>query len=290
MWKKLVKQKDREKINVCFGIDDNYAQHCAVTIASILMNSDSFFHIYILHTDLSPESRNKLVSLTKVKKFEISFVKIPSETFDRCYVPSNTHFSVATYFRLVIPSSLPNQKRVIYLDSDVIVNRDLADLWAVSLGNSYIGACNVLRYKENWKRLKFSCGRPYINAGVMVLNIKKMRDDGIEDKFFELIEKYPGKLENVDQDVINLVIGGINGGIKLLKQNWNTEIRSDVNYNKEYIKIVEDPYIIHYVANEKPWNSESKQLYKEKYWEYNNYLQERTQNRFGNWCSRLFGR
>ncbi|GAB6268722.1 MAG: hypothetical protein STSR0002_14640 [Smithella sp.] len=260
--------KEFDKINICFAIDDKYTEHCSVAIVSILKNSSSLFHFFILNSRLNIENKQKIERLKNIKNFNITFIEVKLNHFENCYLPPGSHFSLVNYYRLKIASLLPHLDKVIYLDSDIIANRDLRELWEISLEGYYVGACKAMTYESNSERLGLSTGAPYINSGVLVLNLKKIRKNRIEDKFFDCIKKNPKVIRNVDQDIINLVLLEASDGIKQLRQNWNTEIRTDIPFEKVYLPIISEPYIIHFITGDKPWNPDSKQLYKEKYWEY----------------------
>jgi lipopolysaccharide biosynthesis glycosyltransferase/glycosyltransferase involved in cell wall biosynthesis len=275
--------KGLDKINICFAIDDKYAEHCSVAIVSILKNSCSMFHFYILNSGLSIENKQNIERLKNIRTFEITFIEVNLNHFENCYLPPGAHFSLANYYRLKVASLLPHLDKVIYLDSDIIANRDLRELWEISLEDYSVGACKAMTYESNSERLGLSTRAPYINSGVLVLNLKKIRKNKIEDKFFNCIKENPERMQNVDQDVINLVLLEASDGIKQLQQNWNTEYRTDQPFKKEYLPILNEPYIIHFVTGDKPWNPDSKQLHKEKYWEYRKYIEPWT---FDQWQSR----
>lgn len=257
-----------DEINICFVIDDNYAEHCAVTIASILLNSDSVFHFHVLYNDLSLKNKNRLDNLKKIKNFEITFVTVDLMDFKECYLQPNSHFTVATYFRLKIASLLPDIDKIIYLDSDTVVNRDLKELWSIAFDDAYIIACKTIAHESNCKRLGLPTGTPCINAGVMVLDLNKMRKHGLENIFFECLKQNIDKLKYADQDVINLVLSNDKGAIKHIQQNWNMEDATCLVYKEDYLPILDDPYIIHFMTGEKPWLPNSRQRFKEKYWQY----------------------
>jgi lipopolysaccharide biosynthesis glycosyltransferase len=253
---------NQNKINICFSIDNKYVKQCATVIASILSKSDSPFHFFILNLDIGIENKKIFENIKNIKDFEITFVDINCNDFDGCYIPPNSHFSIANYFRLKVSTLLSNLNKVIYLDSDIIVNRNLKELWDIPFDGSYILACKSMTYERNCLRLKLPEGTPYINSGVIVFDLEKIRRDKIEDKFFDCIMENPEIMQNVDQDVINIVLFKFKNGIKQLKQNWNVEVRTDELFKKEYIQFVNNPYIIHYLTKDKPWNPGSKQIYK----------------------------
>jgi lipopolysaccharide biosynthesis glycosyltransferase len=104
-----------------------------------------------------------------------------------------------------------------------------------------------MTHEQNSKRLNLPKSSPYINSGVLVLNLKKMREKNIENKFFNFVEKNNFAIRNVDQDVINLVLHKENERIMLIRQNWNTEVRSDIKPKGIYTNYKKSIYnTIHY--------------------------------------------
>jgi len=82
-----------ETINICFAIDEKFVKPCAVAIMSILKNSNSPFHFYILHSGIDENKKQSLGFLKKIKNFKITFVEVSLKSFEKCYVPPQTHFT-----------------------------------------------------------------------------------------------------------------------------------------------------------------------------------------------------
>lgn len=259
--------KIEKEINICFAIDKNYVDYCGTAIVSILKNSNANFHFFILNSGLEEFDKNKILSLKKIKYFEIEFIEVSMDFYINFYLPPNSHFSKINYVRLFLSSILINLNKVIYLDSDLIVFKDISDLWNVQLENYYVMGSKSITSEENSFRLNLGNNFSYINAGVLVFNLEKIRKNKIEEKFLSLIKK--NSFKNCDQDVLNIIFSKEKTGIKYIDCNWNTEIRNDV-FKKDYLSIIKNPYIAHFVTGDKPWNKESKQLYKEKFFYYYN--------------------
>lgn len=133
--------------------------------------------------------------------------------------------------RLVFTKLLPNDNRVLYLDVDTIVWGDISELWATSLNGNYImGALEPDRSKINV---------PYLNSGVLMMNLAWLRRDGLDDKMIEMINTIPFPFP--DQDVLNQVCWPY---VKTIDSKWNA---------CDYTEPTDDPRIIH-LANVKNWN------------------------------------
>ena len=112
------------RINVSLACDNNYAKYAGVVIASILANAnkDDNLFFYILDGGISAEYKQQILSLKKIKDCEISFIAI-DETLFEDYKKVQTHFYITlpTYYRLKLPSLLPDIDRIIYFDCDFVI-------------------------------------------------------------------------------------------------------------------------------------------------------------------------
>ena len=233
-----------ENINVCLAFDDNYAKYAGVVIASILSNAapEDKLHFYLLDGGVSVENREKILKLKNLHDCEIDFIEIDESLFeDYKKVKTHVYITLATYYRLKITSLLPDVDRIIYLDCDVVVNSSLKELFESSLGESSFAGVNDL----NLRMVRKNPG--YVNAGMLVMDLKNIRKYGIEEKFLEYTKENVDKISCGDQEIINEVC---KGDIVLLDERWNVQSSNFVN-RSSYTK---NPRIIHFVARKKPWH------------------------------------
>lgn len=236
-------------IHLCLACDDNYAKHCAVTVASIIKNvsTNNFLHFYIMSSSLSSANKRKIQkSLSGYS--DITFLDIDETTFANCPIRSDFHLTVETYFRLKIASLFPNLDKILYLDSDIVVLGDISQIWKLDIDDCYI-ACvpdaGGKKYKKIFSQyVDFDESFLYYNAGVLLVNLKKWRSDEIEFAFFEHLNNYKETLLFADQDVLNCVI---NKNIRYLDKIWNVQLSG-------YNSLLDGAKIIHYVSGNKPWN------------------------------------
>ena len=126
------------KIHIVFSCNNDYAQHLAVTIASILKNSkkDEKFAFYILDGGISEENKYKINLLAKIKTFEIFYIQVNSQIFFTSF--KNTiwgHISIETYFRYLIPQFFQHLDKILYLDVDIVVNDSLQKFYNIDFYN-----------------------------------------------------------------------------------------------------------------------------------------------------------
>lgn len=256
------------EIPIFFTIDDGYAPFLAVALNSAIKNSNSDrnYRAIVLHQDLSETNISKLQSLqTDNFKIELIPMKANFEALDdrmsnrlRC-----DYFTLTIYFRLFIPAMFPQYDKGIYIDSDVVLTDDIAKLFDIDIGDNYIGACNdlsiadippLVAYTENAIGVK---AKEYINSGVLLMNLKKLRDSDLEGHFLDLLSTYHFDSIAPDQDYLNAMC---NGKIYYLDEAW------DAMPNNAKPQL-EKTYLIHYNLFSKPWCYDGVQ-YEKEFWEY----------------------
>lgn len=255
-------------IPVFFTIDNSYAPFLAVALHSAVQNAsaDRHYKAIILHQDVSEENRRRISSLAK-PNFEIEFVPMQSGLESITDRMSNRlrcdYFTLTIYFRLFIPAMFPEFDKAIYIDSDVVIPGDLAQLYDTDLGDNYIAACPdhsiedvepLVRY--TMEAVGMEKGK-YINSGVLLMNLKALREKDFDKHFLNLLNTYHLDCIAPDQDYLNALC---HGKIHYLPECWDAM----PNDNKPALK---DAKIIHYNLFSKPWCYDGVQ-YGEEFWRY----------------------
>jgi lipopolysaccharide biosynthesis glycosyltransferase len=274
---------ETEHIVLVCAADDNYAMQLAVTVRSALINlkSDRQILLFIIDGGIKKHNKKKILKSLNSEKCEVKFIQITDSLLrdiEEVHKPQSSesvitkadYVSIASFYRLLIPELLPNHfEKAIYLDSDLVVRRNLEQLWQTQLGENYVLAAQDtwIPYISsptgllNYQKLGISPDLKYFNAGVLVINLKKWRSDGISAK---AINYFKQNLEYVgwyDQGVLNALLAGQWGE---LDPRWNCSPSNVYGFSswKEspfteevYNNLIGDPYIIHYVSNKKPWTS-----------------------------------
>ena len=232
-----------ENINVCIASDDNYAIYVGVLVASILKNArfNEYLNIYILDGGITEQKKAEILSLKSIKDCNIQFVNIDLNLYaEYRKVPKLEVVSFATFYRLRLPSMLSHVPRVIYLDCDMVVETSLKDLYETDLGDCYIAGCKDI----GWKKA-FHKKHNYVNAGMLVFDLDKMRENNIEDAFLNYTKNNINDLKYYDQDIINY---SCEGKIKILDDAWNVQSSNFTNRST----YTNNPKIIHFIAKRKP--------------------------------------
>ena len=158
------------------------------------------------------------------------------------------HFSVASYYRLFIASLFPQYDKIVYLDCDLVVLGDIAELYNTELGVNILGAvadqfvCNTKEFRRYAQKAVGVDPDRYFNTGVMLISLEQFRKNNIENKFIQLITQYDFDLLDPDQAYLNYLCFG---KTHMLPNGWNkapTMIPCEGNKN-----------IAHYNLYKKPW-------------------------------------
>lgn len=245
-------------INVCLACDNNYAKYAGVVVASVLANSknDESLNFYILDGGISESKKTEILSLKSIKDCKIEFVQIDEAMFeDYKKVATHKYISIATYYRLRLATLLPEVERIIYFDCDMVVNSSLNNLFNVELGE------NVIAGVRDINKRMLQQNPSYINAGMVLFDLNKIREENIEQKFYDYTNENFETIKMGDQTIINEVL---KGRIKIVEDEWNVQSSNFTN-RSSYTK---HPYIIHYVAKRKPWHFGSFSVHRQLYFKY----------------------
>jgi len=251
-------------MNIVFAINKSYKDILSVLLLSILENnSQEFIHFYILNTDFDEKDKKNYDYLHKsFKNFEISFLKPDASKFKDLKLNIG-YISIEAYYRYSIAELLSNEDRALYLDADTIVNGSLSELYHTDLGNNYMAGVRdlcieELGYKE---KIDMSENDLYINSGVLLLNLKKMRADNLEQTLLNNTNNLKDIIEIQDQDVINITC---KGKIKEIDSIYNFTHANVSKEKKKHDRAV----IIHYTGKIKAWDKDSINKMKNIWWKY----------------------
>ncbi|MGN0031855.1 MAG: glycosyltransferase [Candidatus Gastranaerophilaceae bacterium] len=248
-------------INICLSSDNNYSQYAGVVIASVLLNlnNDDYVKFYILDGGIDDNNKEKILSLKNIKQCEINFVPIDEKLFES-YKTIGTHayISLSTYYRLKLASLLPFIDKILYLDCDIIVKENISELFNTDIEDFYAaGVVDTAMKSSGWVP-KLENDNKYFNAGVLLFNLAKIRQDNIEQKFEEYTKKEFENIKVGDQQILNVVC---QGKIKEINSEWNVQSSNFVN-RSDYTNT---PKIVHYIGKQKPWIFGSMNFWKNLY-------------------------
>lgn len=259
----FAKENISDTIEIAMATDNNYTYQTIVAMTSILENKskNTFVNFHVM---LSEDFDN--VNKEKIKSLQNSYSNCCVNILDMNSVPDEAkvsgHVSKAAYFRLNLPNLLPQLEKVLYIDTDIIAMEDISKLYNTNIDDYYIGAMNHASIQRKDTDF-FGVGKRniYVNSGVVLMNLKKIREDDIENKFYQFIldNKDNNDWQQHDQDVINVVCYG---KIFILPLRYNamqhTLCHKSLKFwygEKEFKESFEKPAIIHFSGNDKPWKN-----------------------------------
>lgn len=252
-------------IPVFFATDNNYAPFVAVTLESILENcsKEYSYHFHVLTTNLDKEYEEK-ISKYASEDVKIEFISLRSMlTKIKVKFHLRDYYSIETYYRFFIPNMFPQYDKVLYLDCDIAVLGDIAELYNTDISDCLLGAVSeevMTEVKVFGDYVEKALDVPvnqYFNAGIMVMNLKELRKENIEEKFFNLINRFMFRVTQ-DEDYLNVLC---KNRVKMLDLGWNKTAFKNEKFDDKNLKL------IHYKINWKPWKNKNV-LYEEYFWKY----------------------
>ena len=177
-------------VPVVFAADDNYVPMLTTTIYSMLKNASAnrSYDVIVLERNISDENKQNITKfLAKFSNATVRFYDVSRYLAGFNLTTSNAHISVETYYRFIIQEALPFYSKLLYLDCDLVVNGDVAELFDTEMGDNaiaavpdidFIGNLNMkdgIRSEYVRKQLHMRDAYGYFQAGVLVMNLDRMR-------------------------------------------------------------------------------------------------------------------
>ncbi|WP_406538394.1 glycosyltransferase family 8 protein [Fibrobacter sp.] len=278
-------------IEIVLCTDDNYVMPTSVLINSIsVTNPETEIHYNIVSSGLSDSAKRKLSNNLVGKKACIDFYTANQEILNGCPIRPGEHISIASYFRLLLPTILPkNIDKVLYMDGDTVCVDEITSLWNTSLENFAAAAvpdmhCDDIRILN---RLSLTESCEYYNAGIMLINLDWWRKNDVQNKSIYFATHNKDICTYHDQDVLNVIL---QGAIKTLSIRYNfqehfLEKKEDLFIDKKYYDdldySLQNPVIIHYTGQKKPWHNECFNPLKDV-WRFFFYMSEWRKQKFTN--------
>lgn len=270
-------------INIIFSSDDNYAQHTAVAMASILLNTSSPAKVrfFIIDDGITDDKKCKIKNTVERLQSAVEFITVKNTQLMQGFVSGE--ISRACYFRIDIPNILPADiQKVIYLDCDLLLYDDIQILWNIDIENYPIAAvCDYgIMASKRLRRQKAECiGLPYqadyFNSGVLVMNLDEWRKSDYSSKVICVVQN--NRFPNHDQDALNKVF--MNNWY-VLPLRWNVippvfnlfiKILKNKFMRENAIIAKKNPAIFHYAGGYKAWEYKLYQGFNDQYYKYLTY-------------------
>lgn len=257
-------------IPVVFATDENYVPYCGVAVSSLIHNAcrNNLYEISVLYDHLSDASCRRL----EQQSTDYAHVRCICihDYITELKVQEYNHLTIASAYRLIIPDVLSQYEKILYLDSDIVVDTDIAELYNTDIGENILGAVHGYFKKDDGefmlKHITQTLGidvNNFFNAGILLMNRKALKENKVTEKCFSLLSKRTD-LYFMDQCAMNIVC---EGKVFFLPEKWNFEWQYLFSAEEHGFKEMNHLGIIHYDGIEKPWDYPG-QVLAEKFWSY----------------------
>jgi lipopolysaccharide biosynthesis glycosyltransferase len=239
-------------IPVLLACDGGYAAQLATCLRSMVESNSSGWpmEIHVLVADFPAHARQKVLSSLPPGSASVRWIDADINRF--AGLTTMDHVSRMTFARLLIPDVMPAEtSRLLYLDADILVLKDLTALFAIDLEGSPLGAvADPLDAQVKTNPAAFA-GVPrvksYFNAGVLLIDLQRWRDERISEKALAYLQIFPSTPYS-DQDALNVVC---DGGWKELEMRWIYQGHLETRVAD--LSELRQPAIVHFVTSMKPW-------------------------------------
>lgn len=263
---------EKDYVPIVFSVSDDYCKYLSVTLQSVIeaSSADKNYDIIVLETDISDENK-KILKNQMPSNFSIRFYNMIS--IEEKYNLKSWFYSgrlpSIVYSRLFVTEILQGYKKCVYLDVDLVVQKDIYEFYQNDVEGCYLGAVrDILQtcpdmqvYFKTWLRMKDPLNN-YFNSGVLLFNLELMEQDNLIKKFLHY-----SQINNkfyLDQNILNVAC---EGKVKYLSPKWNAI--TSLYYKENYCKPYDSPFehfceninvflndninISHYASDTKPW-------------------------------------
>ena len=268
-------------IQIATACDQRFAMPLTVAIRSLLdsYSGGSSIHLHIVAGGFDDALRRRCETSWPAG-CEVTWHEPPDLSSYR--LPLSDRLPVQTYHRLVVPQLLKEYDRAIYLDADTLVLRDITELWQTDLGDAIVAgaqdlscpwfdfAASMPNYElarrfllpeppiPNLRQLGLDPRSPYINAGILVIDLQKWRAANLTEELIRFTEAHFEHNVSADQYAINCCLTTRR---TLIDPRWN-QLQSFFKYPswrespfdaETFRQLQEDPWIAHFAGEGKPW-------------------------------------
>lgn len=262
-----------ETIHVVAATDDNYAQHLTVMLMSLFASCRS--RPVQVHVLVPPSftMRGHVEDALKADASRVEFISVADSTVRQ--LKTSVSLPPSSYYRVLVGEILPaSVRRIVYLDCDLLVRSDLADMWDAPLGNNIAAACpdtggdaGIVLHVLDLPKTAL-----YFNSGVMLIDLDRWRRENVGQQVIDFAREHPDLLTWGDQCALNWVL---RDRWKPLGNEWNVQtpsfgcgVKGDLYFYKPAPPAAMAGRIIHFTGWGRPWNYMSEHPFKPLYQHY----------------------
>lgn len=263
-------------MDIITSADDKYTIPLGVMLTSLFENASSItlITVYIIDCGISPIKKEQLSLIAEKYGVNLRFLEINQNEFKDFKICG--YINTTAYYRLKVPDLLDNSiEKALYLDCDLIIKEDISKLWNTDISQHHLAAVVDLGIDSGdyFTDTKIRLGIPdryhYFNSGVMLINLALWRRDNIHQRVIEFITSNPDRIVVCEQDGLNAIL--FDKWLSLpLTWNQQPHVYTLIKRSKDpdYIEAINNPSIIHYIGQSKPWQYSDAHPLKKEYYKY----------------------
>ena len=262
-------------MDILVTLDRNYLRPLAVMLKSLAVHHRNRpVRVYVLHRSLLPEDFIRLEKAINAPELEL--INLPAGDSLLADAPTTDRYPLEIYDRIFAARYLPQDlEQVLYLDPDLVVNGPLDDLWELDLEDNWFGAASHVAKGLEWMnavRLQSETPGPYINSGVLLMNLPLLRREQQLQPVLDYVRDHRRTLFLPDQDVISALYGDKILRLNPYRYNMTERLFTAASLSPrgplELSWVREHSRIIHYCGRNKPWKDHYLGKLDCFYWEY----------------------
>lgn len=248
-------------MNILVTLDSGYIYPLCTMLRSLVDNNKGeAINLYVAHSSLTEQDFAQIKFALGTSDTEVYPIKLDDTLFENA--PTKSRITKETYYRIFAPLYLPKSvDRILYIDPDTIILNALYFFYNTDFGSNFIiGAKHFDGVVDVWNKFRLTMTKSdhYINAGVMLMNIEKMRSEVTAKKIFDCVKKNYLRLFLADQDVINILFDGkiatFSEYIINLDERCFKRLLSHMPLKEALAYTEKNTMIVHFNGKEKPWN------------------------------------
>lgn len=245
-------------INLAIAINRKYVRYAYVMLTSFLLHHSVPVTVFVMHRDLLPEDMDTLNQLASGYPVTFEYTYVPDSLMPSAEILATSAWGPEAYYRLAITDLLPPEiDRVLYLDTDMIINHPLNDMYFCDFAGKRIAACKehfctapYHNYRDDLFKELIPDDFCYFNSGTILYDLTALRMDCSFKSYMDLAERLNYKIQFPDQDLLNY---RHHKDVLFLDTTYNLNARYGCNYyNMHYEDMKKETAVIHY-ASSKPW-------------------------------------
>lgn len=241
-------------MNIALVFSPNWAKYVTVELYAIYKTNPAPIRVFLISDALDSDSLKAFEQVQKHFGKDYHYIYLNLEELYKQLIPSDinvsSRFTKYTLYRLMLPKIL-DVDRLLYIDTDAIVNADLSSFYNLEFENNLIAGVidqgiRIPQYKSILDNIGFTVEEPYLNAGVLLFNWAEIRKLNLVDTWLK--EVNTKRYGCHDQDIINMTC---RGRIKVVDLAYNVSISTGLNIKLNDVKIA------HYAGpkDTKPWGN-----------------------------------